>query len=480
MNTPARRDGTPDRRKRHSDPPRGGGRAARGAAGRADRSDDRRGDRYGRRDDSYGRGDTRGSRPGREDDRYGRGGESYGRGGDRSGRGDDRYVRGDDRYGRGGERSGRGDDRFGRGGDRSGRGDDRYNRGGESYGRGDSAGRGSRSEGGYNRGDRFARGQAAGDARGDSRYGRGDARPSRGDSPAGSRDRGTAAGRPRAAAPKPKKRKTPPTVLSFAKPARHQHVEAEQSGPKKLPWGEGERLQKVLAKAGVASRRAAEELIEQGRVEVDGAVVREQGLRIDPDTAVVRVDGVRVVVRDEQVYLALNKPKGFQSTMSDELGRPCVGDIVAERVMAGQRLFHVGRLDADTEGLLLLTNDGDLAHRLMHPSFQVSKTYLATVQGEMQRGVGKQLRDGVELEDGPAKVDKFQVLEVAEGKSLVRVILHEGRKHIVRRLLAEVGYPVIALVRTHIGPVALGDQRSGTLRVLGRDEIGKLYEAVEL
>ncbi|WP_233429736.1 pseudouridine synthase, partial [Nocardia elegans] len=300
------------------------------------------------------------------------------------------------------------------------------------------------------------------------------------DSPAGSRDRGTAAGRPRAAAPKPKKRKTPPTVLSFAKPARHQHVEAEQSGPKKLPWGEGERLQKVLAKAGVASRRAAEELIEQGRVEVDGAVVREQGLRIDPDTAVVRVDGVRVVVRDEQVYLALNKPKGFQSTMSDELGRPCVGDIVAERVMAGQRLFHVGRLDADTEGLLLLTNDGDLAHRLMHPSFQVSKTYLATVQGEMQRGVGKQLRDGVELEDGPAKVDKFQVLEVAEGKSLVRVILHEGRKHIVRRLLAEVGYPVIALVRTHIGPVALGDQRSGTLRVLGRDEIGKLYEAVEL
>ncbi|MBF6451226.1 pseudouridine synthase [Nocardia elegans] len=470
MNTPARRDGTPDRRKRHSDPPRGGGRAARGAAGRADRADDRRGDRYGRRDDSYGRGgDTRGSRPGRGDDRYGRGGESYGRGGDRSGRGDDRY-------GRGGER----DDRFGRGGDRSGRGDDRYNRGGESYGRGDSAGRGSRSEGGYGRGDRFARGQAAGDARGDSRYGRGDARPSRGDSPAGSRDRGTAAGRPRAAAPKPKKRKTPPTVLSFAKPARHQHVEAEQSGPKKLPWGEGERLQKVLAKAGVASRRAAEELIEQGRVEVDGAVVREQGLRIDPDTAVVRVDGVRVVVRDEQVYLALNKPKGFQSTMSDELGRPCVGDIVAERVMAGQRLFHVGRLDADTEGLLLLTNDGDLAHRLMHPSFQVSKTYLATVQGEMQRGVGKQLRDGVELEDGPAKVDKFQVLEVAEGKSLVRVILHEGRKHIVRRLLAEVGYPVIALVRTHIGPVALGDQRSGTLRVLGRDEIGKLYEAVEL
>ncbi|WP_425303586.1 pseudouridine synthase [Nocardia wallacei] len=269
-------------------------------------------------------------------------------------------------------------------------------------------------------------------------------------------------------------------MLSFAKPARHQNAEPEQTGPKKLPWGEGERLQKVLAKAGVASRRAAEELIDQGRVEVDGAIVREQGLRIDPNTAVVRVDGVRIVVRDEQVYLALNKPKGFQSTMSDEMGRPCVGDIVAERVMAGQRLFHVGRLDAETEGLLLLTNDGDLAHRLMHPSFEVAKTYLATVNGEVHREVGKRLRAGVELDDGPATVDKFTVLEVGEGKSLVKVVLHEGRKHIVRRLLAAVDHPVIALVRTHIGPVALGDQRPGTLRVLGRDEIGKLYEAVSL
>jgi 23S rRNA pseudouridine2605 synthase len=278
-------------------------------------------------------------------------------------------------------------------------------------------------------------------------------------------------------------------VLSFAKPARRQnvgpaegfeHEAVRTAGPEKLPWGEGERLQKVLAKAGVASRRAAEELIEQGRVEVDGAVVREQGLRIDPETAVVRVDGVRVVVRDEQVYLALNKPRGWQSTMSDELGRPCVGDLVAERVMAGQRLFHVGRLDAETEGLLLLTNDGDLAHRLMHPSFQVSKTYLATVHGEVHREIGKQLRAGVELEDGPAQVDRFQVLEVAEGRSLVKVVLHEGRKHIVRRLLDAVGHPVTDLVRTHIGPVALGDQRPGTLRVLGRDEIGKLYEAVSL
>ncbi|MGV9616656.1 pseudouridine synthase, partial [Nocardia xishanensis] len=282
--------------------------------------------------------------------------------------------------------------------------------------------------------------------------------------------------------PKPQRQIPAQPLLSNAKPARRQNVEpAHTEGPVKLPWGEGERLQKVLAKAGVASRRAAEEMIDQGRVEVDGAIVREQGLRIDPQTAVVRVDGTRVVVRDELVHVALNKPKGWQSTMSDDLGRPCVGDIVAERIAAGQRLFHVGRLDADTEGLLLLTNDGDLAHRLMHPSFEVSKTYLATVNGEVNNKIiGKRLRDGVELEDGPAKVDRFQVLELGEGRSLVKVVLHEGRKHIVRRLLDAVGHPVTRLVRTHIGPVALGDQRPGTLRVLGRDEIGKLYEAVSL
>ncbi len=270
-------------------------------------------------------------------------------------------------------------------------------------------------------------------------------------------------------------------MLSFAKPAKHQNAEpSAEGGHKKLPWGEGERLQKVLAKAGVASRRVAEELIDQGRIEVDGAIVREQGLRIDPEHAVVRVDGVRVMVREEQVYLALNKPKGYQSTMSDEFNRPCIGDIVAERVMAGQRLFHVGRLDADTEGLLLITNDGDLAHRLMHPSFEVSKTYLAQVEGEVQRDVSKRLRKGIELEDGSATVDDFQVLELGENKSLVKVVLHEGRKHIVRRLLDAVGHPVSGLVRTNIGPVAIGDQRPGTLRVLGRDEIGKLYEAVGL
>jgi 23S rRNA pseudouridine2605 synthase len=279
----------------------------------------------------------------------------------------------------------------------------------------------------------------------------------------------------------PRRARTLPRV-SNAKPARRQHVRDRAPAERLsgLPWGQGEKLQKVLARAGVASRRAAEEMIAAGRVEVDGQVVRAQGLRIDPDTAVVRVDGVRVVVREELVHLALNKPRGWQSTMSDERGRPCVGDVVAERVAAGQRLFHVGRLDADTEGLLLLTNDGDLAHRLMHPSFEVSKTYLATVTGEVDRSVAKGLRGGVELDDGPVTVDAFTVVDSARGRSLVRVVLHEGRKHVVRRLLAAVGHPVTDLVRTDIGPVALGNQRPGALRALTRDEVGKLYQAVGL
>ncbi len=267
-------------------------------------------------------------------------------------------------------------------------------------------------------------------------------------------------------------------LVSNAKPARHQHAEiTKHDGP---PKGDGVRLQKVLAQAGVASRRAAEELIDQGRVEVDGRIVVEQGLRVDPENAVVRVDGVRVVVQKDLVYLAMNKPRGWQCTMSDDLGRPCVGDIVSERVQSGQRLFHVGRLDADTEGLLLFTNDGDLAHRLMHPSFEVPKTYLATVHGVVERSTGKQLRDGVTLDDGPAKVDAFTVLEINEGKTLVKLVLHEGRKHIVRRLLDAVGHPVVRLVRTNVGVVALGDQRPGTQRVLGRSEVGGLYEAVGL
>jgi 23S rRNA pseudouridine2605 synthase len=237
----------------------------------------------------------------------------------------------------------------------------------------------------------------------------------------------------------------------------------------------GVRLQKVLAAAGLGSRRACEELIAAGRVNVDGRVVREQGLRVDPATAVVTVDGARLNVREDLVYLALNKPRGVLSTMSDPEGRPTVGDYVAERP---ERLFHVGRLDADTEGLLLLTNDGGLAHRLTHPSFGVQKTYLAEVPAPVPRTLGRRLRAGIELEDGLVRVDSFRIVDLASGRAVVEVVLHEGRNHVVRRLLAEVGHPPSRLVRTAVGPVQLGHQRSGTVRRLNQREIGGLHKLV--
>jgi 23S rRNA pseudouridine2605 synthase len=243
---------------------------------------------------------------------------------------------------------------------------------------------------------------------------------------------------------------------------------------------EGVRLQKVLSQAGIASRRAAEQMITNGRVEVDGHVVTELGTRVDPHTSVVRVDGARVMLDDTLVHLALNKPRGMHSTMSDDLGRPCIGDLIEQRVRGNKKLIHVGRLDADTEGLILLTNDGELAHRLTHPSYEVPKTYVAMVNGTVPRGLGKTLRAGVELEDGPVAVDDFAVVDSVPGKTMVRVTLHEGRKRIVRRLLAEVGHPVQSLVRTEIGAVSLGNQRPGSIRPLRRDEIGALYKAVGL
>ena len=243
---------------------------------------------------------------------------------------------------------------------------------------------------------------------------------------------------------------------------------------------DGVRLQKVLSQAGIASRRVAERMITDGRVEVDGRIVTELGTRVDPDTADIRVDGSRIVLDDTMVYLAVNKPFGMHSTMSDDRGRPCIGDLIEHRVRGNRKLFHVGRLDADTEGLLLLTNDGELAHRLMHPSFEVPKTYLATVAGSVPRGLGKTLRAGVELEDGPVSVDDFAVVDAVPGKTLVRVTLHEGRKHIVRRMLDAVGFPVQALVRTDIGTVSLGEQRPGSIRVLTGKEVGELYKAVGL
>jgi 23S rRNA pseudouridine2605 synthase len=239
----------------------------------------------------------------------------------------------------------------------------------------------------------------------------------------------------------------------------------------------GIRLQKVMAAAGVGSRRACEELIAAGRVSVDGDTVTEQGRRVDPETSVVRVDGMRITTSTDAVHLALNKPRGMVTAMSDSEGRPTVGDLVQGRK---ERLFHVGRLDAETEGLLLLTNDGELAHRLTHPSYEVPKTYLAEVIGPVARDVGRQLKDGVELEDGMARVDAFRLVDSHANRVLLELVLHEGRKHVVRRMLAAVGHPVQQLVRTQVGPVHLGDQRAGKLRGLTPQEVGALYALVGL
>lgn len=240
---------------------------------------------------------------------------------------------------------------------------------------------------------------------------------------------------------------------------------------------DGVRLQKVLAGAGLGSRRACEQLIAKGRVEVDGVIVRELGLRIDPDRAVVHVDGLRVQLDSSLVTIALNKPVGVVSTMHDPEGRPSLDQYVANRT---ERLFHVGRLDAESEGLLLLTNDGELAHRLAHPRYEVSKTYLVDVMGRVRASHGKELLAGVELEDGPARLDEYRIVDQTPNQALVEVRLHEGRNRIVRRIFDEVGLPVSRLVRTQIGPIRLGDLRSGRTRVLGRTELGTLMKAVDL
>jgi 23S rRNA pseudouridine2605 synthase len=239
------------------------------------------------------------------------------------------------------------------------------------------------------------------------------------------------------------------------------------------PGDEGVRLQKVLAAAGIASRRASEILIDEGRVEVNGRVVTEQGMRVDPDRDVVRVDGSRIPPPRRHVYAVLNKPRGVVSTLEDPEGRPTIADYLVGR---RDRLFHVGRLDTDTEGLLLLTNDGDFAHRLAHPSYEVPKTYLAEVAGVVTASTVNRLRSGITLEDGPVKPSAVKLVSVAGERSMVRITLTEGRNRIVRRTLEAVGHPVRRLSRIGIGPVRLGNQAVGTVRDLTREELGALLD----
>lgn len=240
---------------------------------------------------------------------------------------------------------------------------------------------------------------------------------------------------------------------------------------------QGVRLQKVLAAAGVGSRRYCEVLIDRGRVSVNGEVVRGQGLRIDPLLDVVHVDGARIPTAPDLAVFALNKPRGVHTTMSDPQGRPCVGDIAAEQSM---RLFHVGRLDADTEGLLLLTNDGELANRLTHPSHGVPKTYLARVTGEVSRADVARIRAGVVIDDRPVDVAAAHVVQQEGGRTLVELTIHEGRNRIVRRLFDELGHPVTDLVRTQVGALHLGGLKPGQMRQLSSAELRQLYAAAGL
>lgn len=237
---------------------------------------------------------------------------------------------------------------------------------------------------------------------------------------------------------------------------------------------EGIRLQKALSQAGVASRRAAEAMIEEGRVEVNGRVVTTQGLRVDPGRDTIRVDGARIPAPRRHTYLLLNKPRGVVATMDAPEGRETLAQYVPRR----QRLYHVGRLDTDTEGLIILTNDGEFAHRLAHPSYEVRKTYLVDAEGLIDDRVLHRLEKGLRLEDGPIRPDRVGLVSRGPSRTLVRITLHSGRNRIVRRMMDSVGHPVRRLARIGIGPVRLGDLASGGTRELTREELGTLLDLV--
>lgn len=241
---------------------------------------------------------------------------------------------------------------------------------------------------------------------------------------------------------------------------------------------EGIRLQKVLSQAGVASRRKAEELIEAGRVEVNGKVVDEQGRRVNPEVDTIRVDGARIPPPRRHAYVVFNKPRGVVSTMDDPEGRPTIADFLGR--YAKLKLYHVGRLDTDTEGMLLLTNDGTFAQRMMHPSYELTKTYVVEVQGLVTPRTLKWLTKGVKLDDGMVRPDRVKITSQGSERTLLTVVLHEGRNRIVRRMFDAVGHPVRKLARTQIGPVRMGQLKPGEMRELTRDELGQLLDAVKL
>lgn len=233
-----------------------------------------------------------------------------------------------------------------------------------------------------------------------------------------------------------------------------------------------ERLQKVLSRAGVASRRRVEQLMQQGRITVNGVIAEELGMRINPAIDIVAVNGSVVSLDTELRYIMLHKPAGVVSSLSDEQGRPDLQRYLAD---IGERVYNVGRLDVDTTGLLLMTNDGDAAHRLAHPSFEVDKVYVATVRGEVTQAALGALTAGVELEDGLARADRVKLVgEPRGGRSIVELVLHSGKNRIVRRMLAEVGFPVLDLHRRSFGTLHLGGLKPGHWRDLSRLEVSSV------
>ena len=233
------------------------------------------------------------------------------------------------------------------------------------------------------------------------------------------------------------------------------------------------RLNKIIADAGITSRRGADELIESGRVSVDGITIREMGSKFDPDLVQVMVDGETITRSLSKSYLVLHKPKGVLSTMYDPDGRPSLSDFIDLRK---ERLFHVGRLDKDSEGLILLTNDGDLTFRATHPSFGLEKTYIIEHEGKLPTGIDKILLKGIELEDGMGRVLTYKELS----PTWLEVSIHEGRYHIIRRLMEAVDVQVLRLIRTNFGPISLGDTPEGRWRNLNEGELTNLRNVLEL
>jgi 23S rRNA pseudouridine2605 synthase len=234
-----------------------------------------------------------------------------------------------------------------------------------------------------------------------------------------------------------------------------------------------ERLQKVLAKAGIASRRGAEKLIRQGKVRVDGKVVTEMGTKVDPGTQAIECEGIALSSQEKKVYVLLHKPSGYLSTVDDPQGRPIVTDLLKN---IKERVYPVGRLDLDTEGALLLTNDGELAQKILHPSHEVNKTYVAKVKGLPGKKKLDALSKGIELEGRKTWPADIEVLNTKVQSAIIRIIIHEGRKRQVRKMFEAIGHPVLELKRIAYGQLELGELRSGKYRFLTPADIKLIFK----